>query len=200
MSAAGAPPRAPHGLMPRRRLVRLAHRLALFATMAAMAHLGAVLLIPRYAAQDAASVFMASGADGKAELLRAGSPEAAAIADIDPATAVAVCGFDLEDGPLRASIRAGQLPLSLSVQMRGGGVIYAVTDRAAQRGVIEFVVLTRAQYEARVAGDDDDAQRELRVVAPSAQGLVVARALARQPSDRAAAEALVGSMACGSAG
>jgi hypothetical protein len=80
-------------------------------------------------------------------------------------------------------------------------VVYAVTDRAAQRGVIEFVVLNRQQFDERAARDDDgDSQRELRVVSPALQGIVVARALVRQPSDRPGAQALVSAMACGGAG
>lgn len=181
--------------------LRLLHGLALFATLAAMAHLGTILLIPRYAALDSASVFVSSGADGRADMLAMVAGQEVAVIDADPLTAIGVCGFDLADGPLRISARSGQTPLALSVHIRGGGVFYAVTDKAAQRGVIEFVVLSQLQLEERLARDDDgDSQRELRVVAPARQGIVVIRALVRQPSDRPVAEALVKGMACGSAG
>jgi uncharacterized membrane protein len=187
--------------LPRRRLVRLLHRLALLAVLAAIAHLAAVLLIPRYATQDAASQFISAGAEGTADLLRADAAGRSPILDADPATALAVCGFDLDDGAVRVSQRVGQTPLSLSIHLRGGGVVYSVTDRAAQRGVLEFVIVNLAQYEERLAAEDDsDSQRELRVIVPANQGIVVARALVRQPSDRANAEALVAAMACGGAG
>ncbi|MGL4439654.1 MAG: DUF1254 domain-containing protein [Bosea sp. (in: a-proteobacteria)] len=180
--------------------LRLLHSLALFISLAGIAHLGTVLLIPRYAALDSASVFVGSGADGKADLITGPNGQDIQILDADPLTAVGVCGFDLADGPLRISARSGQTPIAVSVHVRGGGVFYAVTDKAAQRGVIEFVVLDQLQLEDRLSRDDDgDSQRELRVIAPARQGIVVIRALVRQPSDRPIAEALVKAMACGSA-
>jgi uncharacterized membrane protein len=180
--------------------LRVLHGLALFVALAGIAHLLAVLLIPRYAQRDAASVFVAAGESGRADLIAASADPDAGIRDADPLTAMAVCGFDLEDGPFRITARTGQTPLSISLHLRGGGVFYAVTDRAAQRGVIEFVVLDRLQHDRRVAADDDgEGQQELRVIAPARQGIAVARALVRQPSDRPLAEALVKLMACGAA-
>ncbi|MCO4053580.1 MAG: hypothetical protein HEQ16_05900 [Bosea sp.] len=196
------PPRPPlQGQALRSAGLRLVHRLALFVALAGIAHLLTVLLIPRYAQRDAASVFAAAGETGRADLIAASADPDAGIRDADPLTAMAACGFDLEDGPFRITARTGPTPLSISLHLHGGGVFYAVTDRAALRGVIEFVVLDRSQYDRRVAADDDgEAQRELRVIAPARQGIVVARALVRQPSDRPLAEALVKLMACGAAG
>jgi uncharacterized membrane protein len=181
--------------------LRLLHAAALFVSLAGVAHLGTILLIPRYAALDSASIFVGSGAEGRADLINNLSEQDVAIIDADPLTAVGICGFDLADGPLRVNARSGQTPLALSVHVRGGGVFYAVTDKAAQRGMIEFVVLDQLQLDERLARDDDgDTARELHVVAPARQGIVVARALVRQPSDRPVAEALVKAMACGAAG
>ncbi len=185
----------------RRHPGRLIRNVLLFCTLAGIAHILTVLLIPRYAVLDAASAFLNTGADARAELIRPDLQGRMPIVDADAMTAIAVCGFDLADGPLRVSARTGQTLLSLSLHVRGGGVFYAVTDRAAQRGLIEFVVLNRRQFEDRVAKDDDgDSQRELRVVAPAEQGIVVARALVKQPSDRPLAEAMVSAVACGAAG
>ncbi|MCU0884550.1 MAG: hypothetical protein MUC44_06305 [Beijerinckiaceae bacterium] len=187
-------------LLARGNLARLLHGLALFVALAALAHLLTTLLIPRYARQDAGSLFVVAGAEGRADLIGMDVQAEVAIIDADPFTAIGVCGFDLNDGPLRVRARAGQLPLALSVHVRGGGVFYAVTDKAAQRGIIEFVVLNQVQFDERAARDDDgESIRELRVVSPAPQGIVVARALVRQPSDRQGAEALVRAMACGSA-
>jgi hypothetical protein len=79
-------------------------------------------------------------------------------------------------------------------------VVYAITDRAAVRGVVEFVVMTEDQRDERAARDEEgEAARELRVVSDSEQGLIVVRVLARLPSDRADAEALARGVACGMA-
>lgn len=178
------------------RPARLLHRAALFATLAVTAHMLTVLLVPRYAELDAASTLINAGLEGKADPVPS-TGEGARIIDADPGAAMAVCGFDLHEGPLRVTASTGFAPLALSVHMRGGNVIYAVTDRAAQRGALEFVLVTREQYEERVARDDEGhGQRELRVVARGLQGVVLARALVRQPSDRPHAEALVREMAC----
>ncbi len=180
---------------------RALHVMLLFLTMAGIAHILTTLLIPRYAVHDSASVFLSYGADGRSELVSADGERNVRIIDADALSTIAICGFDLADGPLRINVRTGQMPLALSLHVRGGGVFYAVTDKAAQRGMIEFVVLDRQQYEERVAKDDDgDSQRELRVISPARQGIVLARALVKQPSDRAGAEALVKGMACGAAG
>lgn len=177
-------------------VARMLHRAVLFATLAAIAHLATVLLVPRYAALDAASALINTGAEGRADVIPAFGPHIRII-DADPATVMATCGFDLADGPLRVNASTGQAPLALSVHMRGGGVIYAVTDRAGQRGGLEFVVMTRLQFDERAARDDEgEGPRELRVIAPATQGIVLARALSRQPSDRPHAEMLVKGMTC----
>jgi uncharacterized membrane protein len=176
-------------------------RLLLLLTLAAIAHLLTVLLLPRYAQNDAASLYLATGADGRAEIIGDGTDRLPTPIDADPLTVIAVCGYDLADGPLRVSARTGNLPLAISLHVRGGGVFYALTDTAAQRGLLEFVVLTRAQFEDRLARDDDgDGAQELRVVAPARQGIVVARALARRASEQALGRALVSGVACGAAG
>jgi uncharacterized membrane protein len=179
-------------------LGRLAYGALVVLTLAGIAHLLLVLIAPRYAVRDAASLLIGLGADGRAELVPSGADSP--VRDADPNTEMAACGFDLDDGPLRVRAGTGGVPLSLSIHLRGGGVLYAVTDRAAQRGVLEFVVLSRPQFEERLRRDeDDDGPRELRIVSPRPQGIVLARALAPHASDRPAARALVTAVACGTA-
>jgi uncharacterized membrane protein len=165
--------------------------------LAGIVHVVAVLAVPHFADHDAVDVFGARGANGKAELITA---QQDGLVDTDPATAIAVCGYDLSEGPVRVSAKTGTLPLSISLHRPGGGVIYALTDRAAIRGLIEFVILTAPQLEERIAQEDDgDSTRELRVVSGAEQGLIVIRALKRRPSDKQEAESLVSGAACGAA-
>jgi uncharacterized membrane protein len=165
--------------------------------LAGIVHVVTVLAIPHFAQRDAVDVFGSKGANGTAELI---SSRQDGLVDADPATAIAVCGYDLSDGPFRVSARTGTLPLSLSLHRPGGGIIYALTDRAAIRGVIEFVILTPAQLDERIAQEDDgDSSRELRVVSAADHGIVVVRALKRRPSDKQEAEALVSTTQCGAA-
>ncbi|MGL4729476.1 MAG: DUF1254 domain-containing protein [Bosea sp. (in: a-proteobacteria)] len=164
-----------------------------------MVHIATILMVPWLARSDAVSRFAETGADGKAERIMV-APGEPAIVDLDPATVIASCGYDLTEGPLRVVARAGTAPLALSIHPRGGGVSYAITDRAAIRGNLEIVILTPAQLADRIGRDDDGStSRELRVTLARPQGIVLARALARRPSDRAEAEALVGDVSCGAA-
>jgi uncharacterized membrane protein len=162
-------------------------------TLAALIHVLVVLTVPGMSEKDSASLFSEHGDQGRVE-----SVDLASVTDSDPFTAVAACAYDLGAGPFRVSARTGDSLLSLSLHRRGGGVTYAITDRAAVRGLIEFVILTPRQLEERQARDDEgDSIRELRVVSPGETGIVVARALVRRASDRAEAEALVAGVACG---
>ena len=140
----------------------------------------------------------ALGANGHADLVTPPPAGLPAILDGDPNSVAAVCSYDLAAGPLRVVARTGSLPLGLTVHRRGGGVAYAITDRAAIRGVLEFVVMTQEQLDERLANDEEgETSRELRVVSPSLQGLVVARVVVRRAFDRSEAEALATGVACG---
>ncbi|AMJ63370.1 hypothetical protein AXW83_00980 [Bosea sp. PAMC 26642] len=168
--------------------------------LAGIVHILTILLIPPLSQRDAASAYAMLGANGKAELVSAQGARLPVMQDADPAVATAVCGYDLTAGPMRVMARAGALPLGLTLHRRGGGVIYAITDRAAIRGMVEFVVMTEAQLDERVARDEEgQTVRELRVVSDTLQGLIVARVLAKLPSDRSDAEALATGVACGPA-
>lgn len=168
--------------------------------LAGLVHIATVLLIPRLSESDAASAYLLLGGNGRTELVTGpnasrGVPE---LREADPAVAVAACSYDLSGGPMRIVARAGLVPLGLTLHRRGGGVLYAVTDRAAVRGVIEFVLVTEEQLAERLAREvDGETNRELRIVSDTFEGLVVARALARRPSDKADAEALAAGVECG---
>jgi uncharacterized membrane protein len=167
--------------------------------LAGIVHIVTILLIPPLSESDAAHAYGALGAGGQAELVKAGDPRGLPLPhETDPATVTAVCAYDLTAGPMRVIARTGALPLAVTLHRQGGGTIYAITDRAAIRGVVEFVVMTEEQRDERAARDEEgEAARELRVVSDSGRGLIVARVLARLPSDRADAEALASGVACG---
>lgn len=186
----------------RSRLAALVRRFALATlaglVLAGIVHIVTILLIPLMSEHDAATAYMSLGTGGKAELLTPGASGQPDLRDADPATVTAVCSYDLSTGPVRVVARTGSLPLGLSLHRRGGGVAYAITDRAAIRGTLEFVVMTEAQHDDALAQDEDgETTRELRVVSDTEQGLIVARVLMERPSDRSEAEALATGVACG---
>lgn len=168
--------------------------------LAGIVHIVVILLVPILSESDATSAYLALGSGGQAELIsgRGAGRGLPALREADPSAVTAVCGYDLGAGPVRVVARAGTLPLGLTVHRRGGGVLYAITDRAAVRGLVEFLVMTEAQRDERIAHDEDgETTRELRIVSDTPQGLIVARVLAKRPSDRGDAEALATGVACG---
>jgi uncharacterized membrane protein len=165
--------------------------------LAGIVHIIVVLLIPRFADNDAYALLAERGRQGQAELVR--TTDTRIIAH-DPATVISVCAYDLADGPLMVAARRGGLPLAITLHQPGGGVFYAVTDRAAIRGTITFMITTRAQMAERIAQEDEgEVEREFRVLAPATQGLVVTRVLVRRESERQEAEALATATSCTSA-
>ena len=98
---------------------------------------------------------------------------------------------------MRISAKTGPLFQSLSFHARGGGAFFAITDRAAVRGVLEIVVMTRRQLdEALAEEDDDEPSNDVRIVAQQREGLVVVRVLAAFPSLREAAQDAAKAVSC----
>jgi uncharacterized membrane protein len=165
--------------------------------LAGIVHLAAVLAVPWLSERDAFSRLRPTLTEDKSQLVVAPGSGASWLPLPDPATAVAACAYDLDEGPARISLKTGTLFQSLAFHARGGGAFFAVTDRAAIRGALDLVVMTREQLdEALAAEDEDEPSRDVRIVAPRREGLVIVRALAAFPSLREEAENAVKSVAC----
>ena len=164
--------------------------------LAGMVHIVIVLAVPRLAEHDAYGRLRASvPAEQPALVAAVGNPTW--LPRPDPAVAVAACAFDLKDGPVRISAKAGALFQSLAFHAKGGSVFYAVTDRAAVRGELEIVAMTARQLdEARAAEDENDPSRDVRIVSPEQQGFVIVRVAAPSPSLRPQAEEMAKAVSC----
>ena len=170
---------------------------AVGAVLAGLVHLASILLVPPLADRDARARIVAAAPGERFAVLARPTPEASLLPFMDPAAVLAACVFDLADGPMRIRAAAGEVFLSLSLHQAGGGVFYALTDRSANRGLIDILLLTQAQFDAVSARDDEDEPvRELRIVAPNPEGFVVIRAVAAVPSQRPAAETLAARATC----
>lgn len=162
--------------------------------LAAGVHIVIVLGVPSHAARDAYSLLRGAGQEDVEPTL--GDPRSW-LPKHDPAASVSACAFDLANGPLRVSTKTNSLFQSLSFHARGGNVFYAVTDRAAVRGELELVVMTRRQLDEALAAEDEEApNRDVRVVAPRQEGFVVVRVVAPFPSYREEAEATAKAVSC----
>ena len=178
-----------------RSLLPLLLGVAIVGLVAGLTHFVAILLLPDVATRDAYDLLAthapATNAGGRNGL--------ALIPFRDPATVQGLCFFDLGKAPVRVrtKVEEGRL-LTLSFRTRDGRIFYSMTDRAALRGTIDIRLVTPAQLETVVDGDDEDAglPEQLRLKAPATTGLMIATALIARPGDRADAEARIKAIEC----
>jgi uncharacterized membrane protein len=178
-------------------LARLAFATLCGLVLAGIVHLSAVLAMPWLSEQDAFSRLPPTLTAATSELIAAPAASDTWLPHPDPAAAVSACAYNLEEGPVRISANTGALFQSLSFHAKGGGAFFAITDRAAVRGVLELVVMTRRQLdEALAIEDEDEPSTDVRIVAPQREGLVVVRVLAPFPSLRLAAADIAKAVSC----
>ncbi len=187
-------PLAPLGMSDRGRFI-IATLIGM--VLAVGVHIAIVLALPHFAENDAFSRLRSTIEAGNAVPIAPPGRADTWVPLPDPAAAVAACAYDLRDGPVRISAKTGTLVQSLSFHARGGGVYFAVTDRAAVRGELDLVVMTRRQLDEALAAEDEaEPTRDVRIVAPRPEGFVIVRALAPSPSLRPQAEEAARSVAC----
>ncbi len=142
--------------------------------VAGIVHIVSLLLMPRVAPGDVYARLAAFAPQGGVKIL----PRAAAPGDPvpgrDPSVATAVCRYDLDNGPVRVLAPLDDEGfLALALHARTGVTFYGLTDRAANDGKLEFVVMTAAQRAAAEARESADTPvRDVRVVAPESLGFV----------------------------
>ena len=102
-------------------------------------HLLVVLALPALAPGSAYRRLAADLPLGEVRLLPRATPEHPDPAFSDPFAFVAVCRFDLSQGPLRLRATAdGDHPLSVSVRLADGAVIYSGSDARRRAGASTF--------------------------------------------------------------
>ena len=153
------------------------------AIVAGIVHIVSILAMPRLASDDAFARMARNAPLHGLTLLPRKAIAVGLLPFEDPATALAVCRFDLRDGPVRLHGKlSGDGLLLLSFRNRYGVSFYAMNDRGASRGDLEVVIVTRQQLEEIEANDpEDEIPSELRLQAPSLEGFVLLRTLATEP-------------------
>lgn len=179
-------------------LWRALYYAALVAVVAGLTHIVALLIVPGLAEHDAYARVEALGPPFKTIALPQATPRARAFPYADPAVAASVCRYDLSGGPVRASAPLGRPGFSsLSFHSRRGVVFYALTDRAANGGRMDALIVTPEQLRALEARDDEDnPSDDLRIVSPTLEGFVMTRVLSQSPDDQPSAVAQAAAMTC----
>jgi uncharacterized membrane protein len=169
------------------------------ALSAVAAHALAILAMPRVAPDDAFARLSALAPRAVPTPLPPSRPGQEIAPFADPAALLAFCRYDLADGPLRVHAEVdGENYLSLSFRSRWNASYYALTDRAAQKGALDALVVTQDQLDAIEAGEEagETVGAQSRVVSPTREGFVLMRALAPTPFEAEAAAQRLRAVRC----
>ena len=144
-------------------------------------HFGVVLALPSTATQDAFSRLQAITPVNKMVPLPQPTAEKAVMPLMDPAFALAVCRYDLEDGPIKLTAPVSQAYTSVSFYTRRDIAFYAIGDRSAGKHRFELNLMT-AEQKAQLPEDEEvTAADRLIITSPTETGLILLRALAPEP-------------------
>ena len=166
------------------------------ALLGGIVHLATVLMLPTLAAQDAYSRLAPISPVNSVAAIPSPTPEKAAMPFMDPAFAVAVCRYDLTNGPLKFSVPVSQAYTSVSFYTRSDIAYYAINDRAAGRRVIELDLMTTQQRNELPDDEEVTAADRLIVESPTATGLILIRALSPEPGLMSMARRALASAQC----
>jgi uncharacterized membrane protein len=166
------------------------------ALLGGIVHLASVLLLPRVATQDAYARLSPLAAVNAVRPIPAPTPENAVMPFMDPAFAMAVCRYDLTDGPMKLSVPVSQAYTSVSFYTRAEVAYYAINDRAAGRRVIELDLMTGEQRSE--LPDDQEITRADRLIveSPTPTGVIVIKALVPEPGLLPSAQAALAAAKC----
>jgi len=159
-------------------------------------HLGTVLILPNLATQDAYSRLAPIAPVNAVAPLPPPTAGAAAIPFLDPAFAMAVCRYDLTDGPIKLTVPVSPAYTSVSFYTRSEVAYYAINDRAAGRRIIELDLMTNEQRGDLPGDEEVTAADRLIVESPTVTGLILIKALAPEPGLLSAARGALAAARC----
>ncbi len=177
-------------------VIRLALWLLGGVLLGGIVHLTTVLWLPEVASQDAYSRLSPLAPVNAVSPIPPPTPEKSALPFLDPAFAVAVCRYDLDEGPLKFSVPVSPAYTSVSFYTRNDVAYYAINDRAAGRRVIELELMTSEQRSELPGDEEITAADRLIVESPTLTGLIVIKALAPEPSLMTAAQEALTAAKC----
>jgi uncharacterized membrane protein len=168
------------------------------ALLAVLVHILTILIMPAVAARTGAQLLLARAAGPGVQLVPPARPGDSPTPFADPAMAIAVCAFDLGEGPHRIRAQTGDHFTSLVVVGASGDVLHGLTDKAAVRRSLDVLIGTEQQIRAAEAQDGEDrVSQEVRLRVSVQRGLVVMRSLAPRAADMPAAEEALKRAQCG---
>jgi len=159
-------------------------------------HLATILVLPRTASQDAyARLSPITPVNAMTPIPRPTAAKAL-LPYMDPAFAIAVCRYDLGNGPMKLTAPVSQAYTSVTFYTRRGVAYYGINDRAAGRRTIELYLMTTPQHDAMPEDTEVTAADRLIIESPTTTGLIVLRSLSPEPGLMSMAEASVAAARC----
>src|SRR5262249_30580602 len=159
-------------------------------------HLATILALPRTASQDAYARLEPITTVNTMTPIPRPTAAKALLPYMDPAFAVAVCRYDLDNGPMRLTSPVSQAYTSVTFYTRRGVAYYGINDRAAGRRTIDLYLMTVPQHEAMRGDPGVPAADRLIMESPPPTALIVLRALSPEPGLMKMAEASVAGARC----
>ena len=177
-------------------MIRLLFTVLVGVLLGGVVHLVSVLALPRISTQDAYSRLTPMTKLNAVTPLPPADPGNSPMPFMDPAFAVAICRYDLSDGPLKLTVPVSQAYTSVSFYTRNELAYYAINDRSAGKKVIELDLMTEAQHGALPEDEEVTAADRLIIDSPSTTGLIVMKALAAEPGLMPQAQATLQAATC----
>jgi uncharacterized membrane protein len=163
---------------------------------AGIAHIVILFLLPQMSPRDAWSRLAESTDLYATTPYQVASPVGGQAGVADPYFRAVACRFDLSDGVTRI-FRDGKVPFwSASVYDRNGQNIYSLSDRTANDGVLDIVVLTPAQMVDMRKSPLEELQDSVFVEAPITEGMVVIRSFVPDESWNSIITGFLGAIDC----
>ena len=177
-------------------MIRLMFTIVAGVVLGLVVHLVSVLALPRIATQDAYSRLTPMTKLNAVTQLPLADPNNSPMPFMDPAFALAICRYDLSNGPIKLTVPVSQAYTSVSFYTRNEVAYYAINDRSAGRKVIELDLMTEAQHADLPEEEDVTSADRLIIDSPSATGLIVMKALAAEPGLMPQAQATLAASSC----
>ena len=177
-------------------MIRLALTIVAGIILGGIVHLVSVLALPRISTQDAYSRLTPMTKLNAVTALPLADPGNSPMPFMDPAFAMAICRYDLSDGPLKLTVPVSQAYTSVSFYTRNEIAYYAINDRSAGKRVIELDLMTEAQHEDLPEDEEITAADRLIIDSPTTTGLIVLKALAPEPGLMPQAQASLAAASC----
>lgn len=162
-------------------MIRLLFTILAGIVLGLVVHLVSVLALPRIATQDAYSRLTPMTKLNGVTQLPLADPQTSPMPFMDPAFALAICRYDLTNGPIKLTVPVSQAYTSVSFYTRNEIAYYAINDRSAGRKVIELDLMTEAQHNELPEDEEVTAADRLIIDSPTTTGLILMKALAAEP-------------------